>query len=127
MGDHALACADAADADAVAALMDVTPSSRAEAAQLRDAYMDALDAAMPGMADDVYAACADLRAKTLEALAIAARSAPQVITRTPARVLPSLALAYAFSGIASDPGDLVPRNGIVHPGFVPVMPLEVLT
>jgi hypothetical protein len=113
-------------AEASLALADVAPSSRAEAAELRAGYMDACDAAMPRMPDDLFVACADMRGKTLEALAVAARGAAQVIRRTPARVLPSLALAYAFSGTGSDADALVKRNRIVHPGFVPVSSLEVL-
>jgi len=128
--DNDLAVRDLARAVAVAeassALADAVPFSRVEAAELRKAYVDALDAAMPGMPDDLFLACAGLRAKTLEALADAARAAPQVIRRTPVRILPSLALAYAFSGTTYDDADLVRRNGIVHPGFAPVMPLEVL-
>jgi len=77
--------------------------------------------------DELYTAMVEARAATLAALAEAARSAPQVIAYTPAAVLPSLALCYRLSVDISLDADLVARNGIIHPGFVPVETLEVLT
>lgn len=41
-------------------------------------------------------------------------------------VLPSLVLAYRFTGGIAVDADMVLRNDIAHPGFVPVGPLEVL-
>jgi prophage DNA circulation protein len=113
-------------AEASLALADAVPDSRSEAAELREGFVDALDAALPAMPDAIFVACTEMRANTLAALAVAAKSAPQVIRRAPACILPSLALAYSFSGPGFDEGDLVRRNRIIHPGFVPVMPLEVL-
>jgi hypothetical protein len=113
-------------AEASLALAAVVPDSRIEAAELRENYVDALDAALPAMPDELFVICAEMRGNTLAALAVAAKSAPQVIRRAPARILPSLALAYSFAGPGCDEGDLVRRNRIVHPGFVPVKELEVL-
>lgn len=114
------------------------PESRAHARNLREGFMDAMDAVLvdeggtststvssqPG---ELYTALVETRATTLAALAEAARSAPEVIHYTPAAVLPSLALCYRLSGDIALDADLVARNGIIHPGFVPVETLEVLT
>ncbi len=72
------------------------------------------------------ASLASLRSGTLATLAEAARRAPEVVTITPACVLPSLALCYRQSGGVDLEADLVARNRLIHPGFVPVEPLEVL-
>lgn len=117
------------------------PESRAQARDLREGFMGALDLvlveedgeeaplgmARPVLPDGLYAAFAETRAATLAALAEAARSAPEVIDYTPATVLPSLPLCYRLSGDIALDADLTVRNGIIHPGFVPVRQLEVLT
>lgn len=117
------------------------PESRAQAQDLREGFMDALDLVLveeggeeapvgmtqPVLPDALYTAFVETRAATLATLAEAARSAPEVIDYTPAAVLPSLALCYRLSGDIALDADLVARNGIIHPGFVPVDQLEVLT
>lgn len=45
---------------------------------------------------------------------------------TPATVLPALVLAHRIYQDARRADELVDRNGIVHPAFVPARPLEVL-
>ena len=136
----AIFCRHIAIVEAARALSVIVPSSRAEAAELRDNFVDALDrilredggdnASTPAglaMPDDLYAALVDLRAATLSAMAEAAAGAPDVIAYTPTAVLPSLALCYCLTGTIALDADLVARNQIAHPGFVPVQPLEVLT
>ena len=117
------------------------PESRAQAQNLREGFMDVLDRVLveegaeappvgmahPVLPDALYTAFVEVRAATLATLAEAARSAPEVIGYTPAAVLPSLALCYRLCGTIALDADLVTRNGIDHPGFVPVEQLEVLT
>ena len=95
----------------------------------------ALEPVIPGMTQasgvnrmeiELIASLASLRSGTLATLAEAARRAPEVVTITPACVLPSLALCYRQSGGVDLEADLVARNRLIHPGFVPVEPLEVL-
>lgn len=117
------------------------PASRSEAQQLRYDFLDAMDEVLalepviPGMTQasgvnrmeiELIASLASLRSGTLATLAEAARRAPEVVTITPACVLPSLALCYRQSGGVDLEADLVARNRLIHPGFVPVEPLEVL-
>lgn len=117
------------------------PASRSEAQQLRYDFLDAMDEVsalepvIPDMTQassvsrteiQLAASLASLRSGTLATLAEAARRAPEVVTITPACVLPSLALCYRQSGGVDLEADLVARNRLIHPGFVPVEPLEVL-
>lgn len=105
------------------------PESRDAAKDLREGFMDALDAVLAdgeGISSALYASLVETRAATLVALAGAARSAPDVVAYTPAASLPSLALCYRIVGDIGLDADLVARNGIIHPGFVPVDTLEVL-
>ncbi|MDR1946634.1 MAG: DNA circularization N-terminal domain-containing protein [Desulfovibrio sp.] len=136
--------------EASSALADAAPESRVRARALRDAYTDAMDAALesdagvshpilpgPGdscalirpapLPDDLYAALVDMRAGTLAALAEAAKAAPEVTEYRPSIVQPSLALAWRLAGDVLPDADLVARNRVPHPGFVPVEELEVLT
>lgn len=54
----------------------------------------------------------------------AAASVPMVIVRPPA-VLPALVLAYRQWGDASRGEEICARNRVVHPGFVPQVPLQM--
>ena len=117
------------------------PASRSDAHVLREKFVDVMDALLVdegGEAPPVgltqaalppvlYAALVDMRAASLAALAEAARSTPDVITFTPVAVLPSLVLCHRLSGDIALNADLVARNRLIHPGFVPAQPLEVLT
>lgn len=134
-------------AESARSLALAVPESRAQARDLREGFIDALDAVLADLgdaaalpasalqdagqavshADALYTALVETRATTLAALAEAARSAPEVVNYTPAAVLPSLALCYRLSGDIALDADLVARNGVIHPGFVPVETLEVLT
>ena len=75
----------------------------------------------------------DATVQALQALGVALResvpandSLPRVVTFTPPGVAPSLLIAYRLDGDLARELDLVARNGIPHPGFVPAQPLEVL-
>lgn len=126
--------------EAAANMALAVPESRTQAKELREGFMDTLDAVLmdesgePGVDDNapvplpdaLYVALTDVRATTLAALAVAARSAPEVVSFTPVAVLPSLVLCYRLSGGIALDSDLIARNHILHPGFVPAEELEVL-
>lgn len=125
--------------EAARSLTLAAPESRGEAQILREDFMDALDAVLHDdaatglpesikslMPDKLHIALADVRAASLAALAENARRAPDVITFTPTASLPSLALCYRLTGAISLEQDLVARNQVLHPGFMPVRSLEVL-
>lgn len=121
--------------EALRATATVNPASRDEAQALRGEVVEAVDAVIAALpitpeGDAAVAAFEDLRASVLPALAEAAGRAPDIGTVSLARALPALAVAWRYAGnrdMAVAEADLVARNGVAHPGFVPsARPLEVI-
>ncbi len=92
--------------------------------QLTDAFEKVMSA--PTLSPDTYEALAALRAATLRNLLDQQAELPQVVRVTPATVLPAVVLAWELFGDAEEAGQLVRRNRVVHPGFVPAEELEVV-
>lgn len=67
----------------------------------------------------------DARTKARRHLAAVASHAVPLITVTPPAVLPALVLAYRQWGDATRVEEIVQRNRLPHPGFVPQQPLQV--
>lgn len=130
--------------EAARSLAVAVPESRTQASELRDAFVDAMDKVVleeggvsgtgqdglflppAQLPDELYDSFTDTRATCLAALAASARTAPEVVPFTPVASLPALALCYAQTGNILLEPDLVVRNKIIHPGFVPASPLEIL-
>ena len=74
---------------------------------------------------DVFAALQHARAAARRHMAQAAAVSVPMITITPIAVQPALVLAYRQWGDATRAQELVARNRVVHPGFVPQRPLHV--
>lgn len=72
-----------------------------------------------------FESLAAARIRAGQHLAAVARAGVQVITVEPTDVTPALVLAYRLYEDAGRAGELLARNRIAHPGFVPVKPLEV--
>lgn len=98
-----------------------------DAVQVRDGLTDALDVETLTASDAAYPALVDLRAKVYQDLTTRARDAARLRVLMPTDVVPSLALAYDLYEDAAREDEIVTRNGIAHPGFIPVEPLRVLT
>lgn len=95
-------------------------ASRDDALAIRADLLDALDAQMQGADDDtVYQALAELRTAVAEDLRVRGARLPQLRTVTPGATLPALVLAYRLHGDAEKDAELISRNKIRHPGFVP--------
>jgi len=78
--------------------------------------------------DAVYGAMSDLRAAVMVDLRERGAQLPKLTSHTPAATLPALVLAYNIYGDAARADELIARNRIAHPGFVPGgEALEVLT
>jgi prophage DNA circulation protein len=58
-------------------------------------------------------------------LAEVARAGVRLIEVTPKQTLPAVVLAYQQFGDASRADEIVTRNGVQHPGFLPPLPLQV--
>ena len=94
---------------------------RAELAEQLDELMEG------GLADDVFEALRSLRAVTVRDITERGADLARVVTYTPGTTVPALVVAYALYGDAALEADLVARNRVRHPGFLPgAQPLEVL-
>lgn len=124
------------------ATADAVPVSQFAATDLRHGLTDAVDAALDAGyetdtstavgaelatdADNFAASITDMRVQALAAVANAAQAAPEVVAVSTARTLPWLFLSWRYGGSVANEDDIVARNGIVHPLFVPRGKLEVL-
>lgn len=102
-------------------------SSRDEALVVRDNLVARLEAEAATSSDDVYLALVDLRTAVVDDIGARSVNLPRLATYTPQATLPAVVLAWRLYGDPLRDGEIVARNQIRHPGFVPGgQPLEVL-
>lgn len=110
-------------------------AARDDALAVRASLLDALDAQMEAVdpvtgapvSDAVYQVLAALRAAVAEDLRVRGARLPELTTITLGAPLPALVVAYRVYGDAARDTEIVERNHIRHPGYVPGgRPLEVL-
>lgn len=113
----------------------IAEQARVTAGQPYDSYQDALDArqqltdeidtASETAADDVFVAMQDLRAQVVQSLPDP--RLPEIKAITLPQAAPALVVAYRAYGDPLRDADVVARNKIKHPGFVPGgRPIEVV-
>jgi prophage DNA circulation protein len=91
-----------------------------DAIAVRDAVIALLDAEAAATTDDeVYGDLQELRTDVAAAVPGETRDLPQLVTVTPPVSVPSVVLAYQLYGSLALEADLLARNRIRHPGFVP--------
>lgn len=136
-------------ATATAAEMPVvTPPATGEAtASLQQQVIEPVTRAEVPVADDVIAARDSLddafwqaslkadatyypvlnaaRQQVVRHLTAVAASGVQLVNVTPPETTPAVVLAYRRFGDATRDGEIVQRNKITHPGFVPALPLQI--
>ncbi|MDH4319869.1 MAG: DNA circularization N-terminal domain-containing protein [Desulfobulbaceae bacterium] len=96
--------------------------------EIRNEVADRLETEMETADDDTYIAMSNLRAAFIADINTRAATTPRVKTVTPEQTTPALVLAYREYDDASRDADIIARNDIGHPGFLPGgTPLEVLT
>lgn len=100
---------------------DDTLAVKNELAAALDAEMLAVDA------DALYLALLAARQAMWADLTERSRNSARLVTITPPTVLPALVIAYDWHEDAGRDLEIVERNKIKHPGFVPVQPLQVLS
>lgn len=94
---------------------------------VRDEQLTLLDGFAETASDDLYLAIRDLQGDLIRHIDAHGYQLQQVGTYTPQVEMPALVIAHMLYGDASLDGDIVRRNGVRHPGFVPAGdPLEVL-
>ncbi|MCG5030745.1 hypothetical protein MAF45_04705 [Mesosutterella sp. OilRF-GAM-744-9] len=77
--------------------------------------------------DDVYRALVNARAAVWGDLTIRAESRARLIDYSPSEVMPALVLAYDYYGDATRDSEIVERNNIRRPAFVPARALKLLS
>lgn len=96
-----------------------TFASRTDALAVRDQLADALQAQAETAPDSVYVALIDLRVAVVKDIGTRAADLTDLVEVTPRATLPAIVLAYRLYGDPSRDGEIVSRNGVRHPGFVP--------
>lgn len=94
---------------------------------LRNTLTAALDAESLSASDASYAALQDARSMVWKDLTDRSRDGARLTTKTPPDTTPAVVLAYDYYEDAERATDIVTRNRLRHPGFVPPLPLRVLT
>lgn len=95
-------------------------------AQVRDSLNEAIDLEMERVSDDgLYQALVTVRTDVNRDISARLEQVERMTDRTPSQVTPALVLAADWYDSASRAGDITARNGIRHPGFVPVQSLRV--
>ncbi|HEY1136568.1 MAG TPA: DNA circularization N-terminal domain-containing protein [Xanthomonadaceae bacterium] len=98
------------------------------AIETRDRLVDELDRVSEATTDDrLHQALADLRAAVVRDINQRAAELARVVAYVPADTVPALVVAYRLYSVADRDDEIVSRNRISHPGFVPGgVALEVL-
>ena len=95
-------------------------------AELESTAMNAAGLIVP-LDDDVYDALLDLRVAVVRDISTRGANLAKLTTLTLPRTLPALVAAYRVYGDCTMDQDIVARNNIRHPGFLPGgTPLEIL-
>ncbi|MGY1490717.1 DNA circularization protein [Methylobacillus pratensis] len=97
-----------------------------DAEQLRNETLAAIDDEMLQANDDIYVALADLRAKIHTDMSTRMQESVRLREIVPVQVQPGLVLAYDLYESVDREGEIIARNRIRNPGFVPTEPLKVL-
>lgn len=110
------------------ALKQVRFTSLDQALLLRDQVAAVLDAVIETTPDDaVMVAATELRVAVVADVATRGADLARIVRVTPSATQPAVVLAYTLYEDIDRATDIVVRNRIVRPGFVPAQPLEVLT
>jgi prophage DNA circulation protein len=118
----------AAIVEACRAAAEIDFDSADEATTLRTELSDQLDLEMATAADDSYQALVALRGALVRDLTDRGADLARLTVHTPTQTVPALVLAQQLYDDPARADEIVARNGVRHPGFVPGgRALEVLT
>ncbi|OPY15606.1 MAG: hypothetical protein A4E66_00010 [Syntrophus sp. PtaB.Bin001] len=99
-----------------------------EAISVQKRLTEAIDNELLEASDSVYAVLADLRAAVVNDIRTRGADLSRIINYTPSRTEPALIIAHRLYGDATRADEIVARNRIRHPLFVPGgVALEVLS
>lgn len=98
-----------------------------DAVLVRDSLAAALDEASFSASDEVYVRLQTLRARVHADITARLSQAARLLAYTPREPMPGLVLAYDLYEDVGREQELLDRNAIRHPGFLPAEPLKVLS
>ncbi|QLR42790.1 DNA circularization N-terminal domain-containing protein [Enterobacter sp. RHBSTW-00994] len=97
-----------------------------ELVDIRDTLNTAIDKEMARTTDDrLFLALRRVKSDLNSDIKSRLAQTEKTVERTPSEVLPALVLAATWFDNAARESDIVRRNAVTHPGFVPVSPLRV--
>lgn len=117
-------------AEAAVQATSIEFESQQDAIAVRDELLDAMDAIAEAddAGDDLFQALRSLRAAVVRDIQARGADLARLATYTPTQTMPALVLAYRLYGDATRADEVIARNGVRHPGFVPgAQALEVLS
>jgi prophage DNA circulation protein len=118
----------AAVIEAARATSTIEFDSQDQAVIIRDQVIDAINTEQLTASDPVFEALADLRTAVVNDINTRAIDLSKLVKFTPQSTLPAVVLAYRLYGSANREQEIITRNRIAHPGFVPGgRALEVLS
>ena len=106
-------------------ISEETYQDRDSAIAARDMWVDLLDDIAGQLDTETFTAMRALRANVTAHISRVAGDLPQVVTATPAAIIPSLVVSYAVYGDLDQADDIAGRNRLPRPGFVPARPIEI--
>lgn len=112
--------------EAVRTIPTASFTSKSEIAAARQTVLAQLATEASAAPDELFPAIQALRAAAATSLQARLPAAREVTTLETQATLPALVLAYKANGTLEAAEDLVARNGVAHPGFVPAGSVEVL-
>ena len=113
--------------EAARAATSVSWPTHEEAVAARDRLIAEIDALAGIAPDDSFTSLQTLRTAVVDAIPKADESLPRLGTLVLQETAPSLVAVYDLYGSVDREADLIARNGIRHPGFVPALTdLEVV-
>lgn len=128
---NAVALAALVRQGALLAAVDVASASTwpvlDDAAAARDSLTAALDREAYAAGDDLFAALQVARTAAYQDITARSRGAARLRTVAPLSLTPAVVLAYDIYDDALRGDEIVTRNKVAHPGFLPAAPLEVLS
>lgn len=98
-----------------------------DAVLVRDSLAAALEEASFTAADAVYVPLVTLRARVHADITARLNQAARLLTYTPREPMACLALAYDLYEDVAREQEIIDRNAVRHPGFVPATPIRVLS
>ncbi|ELY2553005.1 DNA circularization N-terminal domain-containing protein [Cronobacter sakazakii] len=105
---------------------DTTVISWDDLADVRDSLNEAIDKELERVTDDqLFQSLVTVRTDVNRDISARLEQIERMTERTPVRVVPALVLAADWYDSAARAPEITARNGIRHPGFVPVKTLRV--